>query len=417
LVNDTLKPETIGNIWEQDAILNERRSPKLRHPLRIAILCMTPDRSGPPEFIVKLATGLGEGGHEVHILTPGGPEITNRPSPNGVHFHGVDIPIEGTLQEIAEAFRIAAEQRLKELPPCDIVHAHEWLAGAGLEMTDCAKICSLTSIETTRRNGTEANAQSTAIEEAERKVATKADVVLVPGWLRDQAIRELRIDAAHVHGFAMEGRLPNEWECSLDFGQVKKDIGLGPMDRLVVFIGPLDYAAGPDLILDALPVVLQRAPDVRVAFAGSGEQYASLHQRARQLGIDYAVRLLGHVDRNRVNKLLRASEALILPSRYRVPFDDAVVDLARLAGRPVVTTHGGPAHLVRHEQTGIVTYDNPGSIVWAFDRILGDPANSRRMGENGRRDDNHTVSWNEVASRYVDLCVHSFPQLSEARNC
>jgi len=81
---------------------------------------------------------------------------------------------------------------------------------------------------------------------------------------------------------------------------------------------------------------------------------------------------LGHVERPQVARLLRAAEALVLPSRYRVPFDDAVVDLARRAGRPVVTTHGGPAHLIRHEETGIITYDNPGSMVWALDRILGD---------------------------------------------
>jgi glycosyltransferase involved in cell wall biosynthesis len=102
----------------------------------------------------------------------------------------------------------------------------------------------------------------------------------------------------------------------------------------------------------------------------------------------------------------------VLPSRYRVPFDDAVVDLAHLAGRPVVTTHGGPAHLVRHEETGIITYDNPGSMVWALDRILGDPANSQRMGENGRRHDDHTVCWNEVAHRYLEMCAAEFPHLS-----
>ena len=70
----------------------------------------------------------------------------------------------------------------------------------------------------------------------------------------------------------------------------------------------------------------------------------------------------------------------MLPSRYRIPFDDAVVDLARKAARPVITTHGGPAHLVRHEETGIITYDNPGSMVWAMDRVLGDPASAERMG-------------------------------------
>lgn len=416
LVEDGRQAETVGNIWEQENILKERRTPKLRHPLRIAILCMALDRSGPPEFIMKLATGLRESGHEVHILSPTCDDIVASQAIDGIHFHAINVRMAGTLQEITNEFRIAAEQRLKELPPFDIVHVHEWVAGAGLQGGDHAKVYSLTSLEATRRNGTEPNALSVEIEEAERQIASAADMVLVPGWLQEKAVKELRIDGAHVHGFAMEGRVPNEWDSPLDFGQVKREINFGPMDRMLLFLGPLDHAAGPDLLLDALPVALQRVPNLRVAFAGAGEMLGSLQHRARQLGVEHAVRFLGHVDRNHVTRLLRAAEALVLPSRYRVPFDDAVVDLARLAGRPVVTTHGGPAHLIRHEETGIVTYDNPGSMVWALDRILGDPANAQRMGENGRRGDNQTVSWNEVARRYLDLCTASFPQLSEVRS-
>lgn len=102
----------------------------------------------------------------------------------------------------------------------------------------------------------------------------------------------------------------------------------------------------------------------------------------------------------------------MLPSRYRTPLDDAVVDLARRAARPVVTTHGGPAHLVRHEENGLITYDNPGSRVWAIDRILGDPGHADRMGRNGRRGEEASVVWSDVARRYLELCAARFPELS-----
>jgi glycogen synthase len=415
LVEDGFKVEAVANVWDQENILKERKSPKLRHPLRVAILSLSLDESGTPEFVAKLAAGLVESGHEVHILARSGDGAACREL-QGVRFHALDVRSRGTPLDVANEFRTLAEQRLAELPPFDVIHIHEWLAGAGLPNVDAARICSFTSLETTRRNGAKADALSLGIEEAERQVANSADVVLVPGWLHETAVKELRIDRAHVRDFAMEGRLPNEWDCQLDYGQVKREIGFGPMDRLFLFIGPLEHAAGPDLLIEALPALLQRAGNLRVAFAGGGEAFGGLQQRARQLGVEYAVRFLGHVDRPNVCRLLRAAEALVLPSRYRVPFDDAVVDLAHLAGRPVVTTHGGPAHLVRHEETGIVTYDNPGSMVWALDRVLGDPSHAQRMGENGRRDSSHTVSWNEVARRYLDLCTTSFPRLSAVRS-
>ena len=106
-------------------------------------------------------------------------------------------------------------------------------------------------------------------------------------------------------------------------------------------------------------------------------------------------------------------------SRGKLDLDPATVKqaraLARKAGRPVVTTHGGPAHLVRHEENGLITYDNPGSMVWALDRILGDPGHSERMGQNGRRSEGGTMRWSEVARQYLELCVAWFPELTVTR--
>jgi glycogen(starch) synthase len=273
-------------------------------------------------------------------------------------------------------------------------------------------VLSLGSIEATRRNGAPPDDLSREIEKAEREAAHAADCTLTPDWLRERAAAELGIDAERVRAFPMEGRLPNEWERPLDYGQVKGEIGVGPLDQLILYVGPLEHAAGVDLLLEALPVLLRRAGNLRLAYVGMGWLYGALEHRARELGVAHAVRLLGHVEGPRLARLLRAAEALVLPSRYRVPFDDAVVDLARRAGRPVVTTHGGPAHLLRHEETGVVTYDNPGSMVWAVDRILGDPAHAERMGRNGRRADGSQPVWGEVARHYLELCAACFPELT-----
>jgi glycogen(starch) synthase len=274
-------------------------------------------------------------------------------------------------------------------------------------------VLSLTSIETTRRNGAVPSDLSLEIQKTERELARAVGCVLTPDWLRDQAIGELGLDGIRAWAFPMEGRLANEWECPLDFGQVKKEIGVGPLDRLIVFVGPLEHAAGVDLLVEALPTVLRRYDNLRLAFVGGGNMYGQLAHRSHQLGVAHAVRLLGHVEGAHLTRLLRSAAALVLPSRYRVPFDDAVVDLARRAGRPVVTTHGGPAHLVRHEENGLVTYDNPGSMVWALDRVLGDPDHADRMGQHGRRTEGSMPRWSEVSRHYLELCAGCFPELRE----
>ncbi len=416
LVDGRGRVEEVGNVWDQDRILSERRRPRLRRPLRFAALALNAlpaGQDGPAaRFVSELAAGQAARGHEVHVLVPAGAALPADRQEAGVHYHALEVRPDGCPLEWARAFGRAAAERLAQLPPPDLLHLHDWMAALGPRPA-CPAVLSLSSVEATRRNGTPPTPLSLQIEEAEREAARAAACVLTPDWLKDRATTGLGLEGGRVVAFPMEGRGPNEWECPLDYGDVKREIHVGPVDRLLLFVGPLEHAAGVDVLLEAMPVLLGRYGNLRLAYVGAGPMHGPLHHRANELGVAHAVRLLGHVEEGRLKRLLRAAEALVLPSRYRVPFDDAVVDLARRAGRPVVTTNGGPAHLVRHEENGVVTYDNPGSMVWACDRVLGDPGHAERMGRNGRRPSDGAVVWGEVAQHYLALCAARFPELTE----
>jgi glycogen(starch) synthase len=412
-VDDRGRIEPAGNIWEQENFLRELRRPKLRHPLRIAAFTLIAGSEGPSApFIRELTLQQSALGHEVHVFVPACSSPQQPQEVDGVHYHRLPIVPNGSPLETAQAFARAVEMHLKDAPAFDLLHHHEWITGLAAARLRRPRVLSLTSLETTRRNGTPPTLLSRAIEETERSIARAVNCVLTPDWLRERAITELGMDGVRVRPFPMEGRLANEWETPLDYGQVKSEIGVGPLDRLILYVGPLEHSAGVDLLVEALPTVLRRIGNLRLAFVGSGSMYGHLEQRSHQLGVAHAVRLLGHREGPQVNRLMRSAEALVLPSRCRLPFDDAVVNLARKAGRPVVTTHGGPAHLVCHEENGLLTYDNPGSMVWALDRILGDPAHAERMGRNGKRGDGSRQSWSDVTRHYLELCAHCFPELT-----
>jgi glycosyltransferase involved in cell wall biosynthesis len=420
LVNHRGQVEEIANVWDQEKILRERRQPRLRGSLRLAAFAMAAQHTGAEgslaQFVSELAAGQVAQGHEVHVFVPASESLPAYRQVAGVHYQPLEVSLEGSPLEVAARYGQTAAKRLRDLPPFDGMHLHEWMAGMVPGRCHCPRVLSLSSTESSRRQSVPATELSQAIEKAERAMAQEAALVLTPAWLRAQAVQTLGLDGGRVHAFPMEGRMPNEWETPLDFGQVKMAIGIGPLDRLILFVGPLEHAAGVDVLLEALPTVLHRAGNARLAYVGGGSLHGQLEQRAHQLGIAHAVRLLGHVEGPALSRLLRACTALVLPSRYRVPFDDAVVDLARRAGRPVITTHGGPAHLVRHEENGIVTYDNPGSMVWALDRVLGNPTHADQMGQNGRRGDGATVVWGDVARHYLDLCAGFFAELRQTRD-
>lgn len=415
LVDEGGRVEEIGNLWEQERVLQERRRPRLRSNLRIAtfaLAALNTGQDGPmARFVTELAAGQCEHGHDVHVFLPASGSFDRSREIQGVTYEPLVINPSGDPMAVALDFARAAEKRLRDDAPFDLFHLHEWMTGLAPWIGSRPTVLSLNSIEATRRNGCAPSPLSLEIQQVEREVAHSVDCILTPDWLREQARDEFGVRDESVLAFPMEARLPNEWNRPLDYGQVKKEIGLGPLDRLLLYVGPLEHAGGADLLVDALPTVLNRANNVRVAIVGLGDMYNHLQYRSHQLGVAHAVRLLGHREGPPLSRLVRSAEALVVPSRYRMPGDDGVIGLARRAAKPVITTHSGPAHLVKHEETGIITFDNPGSMVWAIDRILSDASHAEQMGRAGRHSDNPIISWNEVARIYLELCAECFPEL------
>ena len=88
LVDDNGTVEEVGSIWDQEKILKERRTPKLRTPLRIAVFAFPssspdPDRF-PTKFTCNLATGLAQRGHQLYVFSPACPGFRQRRQTDGV---------------------------------------------------------------------------------------------------------------------------------------------------------------------------------------------------------------------------------------------------------------------------------------------------------------------------------------------
>jgi glycosyltransferase involved in cell wall biosynthesis len=414
-VDDRLAPEPVPSPWEGAAYVRERSKPRLRNHLRIAVLSFESEVTGQqgtvPKFVSSLARELGAQGQEVHAFVPACDGFREIREVAGVSYRPVFVEGEGPVER-ALSFTRAVEAQLHNLPPFDLFHMQEWMTALMPWMGTRPTTLALTSTEHTRRDGTLATPLSLEIEKLEREAARASECVLVPAGVREKVLASLGMDGGHVHAFPIEGRAPDPWEVPIDAGQVKREIGFGPLDRVLTFVGPLENGAGPDLLIEAISAVMGRVPQLRLACVGCGGLHGTIQARAQQLGLGHAVRLLGHVEEPRLIRILRASEALVLPSRQRVNNDEGVVGLARRAHLAVLTTHGGPAHLIKHEENGLVAYDNPPSLVWGLNRLLDDRRHTEEMGHAGGRP-GEGACWANVARRYAELCAENFIELTE----
>ncbi len=120
---------------------------------------------------------------------------------------------------------------------------------------------------------------------------------------------------------------------------LRKEFGFTASDQVLLFLGSGYARKGLDLILRALPEVVQRRPTVRLLVVGYDSTVARYQELARSLGIEKAVVFGG--GRSDVAACYGAADLYVLPTRYD-PFANSTLE-ALASGLPVITsdTNGG----------------------------------------------------------------------------
>jgi glycosyltransferase involved in cell wall biosynthesis len=163
----------------------------------------------------------------------------------------------------------------------------------------------------------------------------------------------------------------------------REALGLDQEQPVVMTIGRLNVMKGHVHLLDAVPGLLERFPDVAVVVAGRGHLQEQLQAQADALGVSGAVRLLGQ--RSDARMLLDAADVFVLPSRHEgMPL---VLLEAMDAGLPVVATRViGSAEVVAEGETGLLVRPrDPAALGQALATLLADPALRERFGLAGRQ--------------------------------
>jgi len=165
--------------------------------------------------------------------------------------------------------------------------------------------------------------------------------------------------------------------------EARRRLDLAPEQPVLMSVGRLTVMKGQRYLIDALPPLLERFPDLAVVLIGDGHLRDSLTRQAATLGVDHAVRLVGH--RPDARQLLDAADIFVLPSRHEgMPL--AALE-AMDAGLPVIGTRViGTAEVVLDGETGVlVPPADADALGAALAQLLADPQRRRRYAVAGRR--------------------------------
>jgi glycosyltransferase involved in cell wall biosynthesis len=170
---------------------------------------------------------------------------------------------------------------------------------------------------------------------------------------------------------------------------------------MVLFVGGLNDAYGPDIFVDAIPALLKNTPQLRFLLIGGGELEWTIRIKAHYLLFEHAIRLVGHKEGKDLQELVQAADIIVIPNRITTtPFQ---VLAAWSAKKPIVVTHAGGCGLIKHEENGILVYDNPNSIVWGVERILFDWDKGHEVAQKGWQYIQENFTWDAVGQKIENI--------------
>ena len=175
--------------------------------------------------------------------------------------------------------------------------------------------------------------------------------------------------------------------------------------RVIGFIGSFYAYEGLDLLLDALPRLAARAPDVRLLLVGGGPQDAALRAQAARSGLADRIVFTGRVPHAQVQRYYDLIDVLAYP-RHSMRLTELVTPLkpleAMAQGRLVVASDvGGHRELIRNGETGLLfRAGSAESLADTLLRLLADEPLAAALRLAGRRHVEEERHWARSVGRY-----------------
>ncbi len=170
---------------------------------------------------------------------------------------------------------------------------------------------------------------------------------------------------------------------------LREQLGLNG-DRILLTVGQVSERKAQDVVIRALPRILQECPNTMYLLIGSPTQREELEKLAFALGVEGHVMFIGVVEMEQLPYYYNLADVFILVSRHaekgEVEGFGIVVLEAALCGVPAVVSRGcGLEEAVIPNKTALlVDPDDPQATAEAILRLLNDASLRQRMGQVAR---------------------------------
>lgn len=356
--------------------------------MRIGLFTDTyfPQINGVGASVHTLAQNLRARGHDVYILTPSDPRRREDEDPNIINMASMPFVFirqfrTGLLFSPAEMARIA---RLH----LDVVHTQTEFS-LGMAGKIFAKFMHLPMVHTyhtmyvdyTHYIAGGALVTPAMAREFSKLFCNTADAVIAPTQKvkdtlrRYGVVKPIRVipTGIPIEHFRRDRYRPEE------IAAIRRQLGLLPDTPVVLSLGRVAKEKSIDVILSAMPALLQKIPRAMLVVVGDGPYAEVLKQQAAALGIQKHVLFTGAKPWSDIGKYYQLGDVFVSASTSEtqgLTFAEAMA-----AGIPVIAKQDESIEgIIQDEKTGLL-FQRDGELPEKLYELLSDPDKRRQLTE------------------------------------
>lgn len=158
--------------------------------------------------------------------------------------------------------------------------------------------------------------------------------------------------------------------------RLRSQYNLSPKDFIIIYAAEFSHRKNHRMIIEALPKIIEKVPNVKFLFAGRGPLLVSMKNIAKELTVDKHILFLGY--RTDVPKLVALSDVGISTSLQEGLPINIVEDM--LAGLPVIATPcRGNSELIKNNLNGFLVH-NSSELIEAINILSKNPQKREKFG-------------------------------------
>ena len=180
---------------------------------------------------------------------------------------------------------------------------------------------------------------------------------------------------------------PDEMDVPHTREDCRSTLGLPEDENTILFVGNLINYKSPNLLIEALPLIIEKQPATRLVFVGDGPLLPDLERLACRLNMSDKVWFAGHVSDEVKKMYYKAADIFVLPSTgVGESFGNVVLEAAA-AGIPIVVSSLETFRaFIEDGHNGIIAKSGDiDSLAEAISRLISQPALRRKLSENAKQ--------------------------------